>query len=454
MGRHIGQPWPLGSTVTSKGVNFCVAAPNANRIELLIFESGDSTVPDQIIEFDPITNRSGDYWHMEIEEIGIGCCYGYRVFGPIKSGGHGFQPAKVLLDPATRAITGWENYDRKMATGPSPNTRTCLKSIVSERHLFDFKSHPRPRNSWQNTVIYELHIGTFTNNSRKNRSEKMHGAYLDLIEKLPYLKQLGITAIEILPIFIFDPEDAPAGRNNVWGYSPLNWFTPHHEYCKSENPLEARNEIRTLVAACHDAKIEVILDVVYNHTTEGNQDGPTLSWRGLADEDYYQQDSNGSYLDVSGCGNSISANEPITTELIIESMKCWALELGIDGFRFDLGIALSRGKQLQPLEQPPLFTRIDAEPSLSDLKMVSEPWDCGGLYRLDDFPSKSIGTWNGHFRDAIRSFWKGDDSSTWKFSQRLKGSPDLYKRRSAKLGRSINFITAHDGFTLKDLVSF
>ncbi|WP_250397399.1 isoamylase [Synechococcus sp. MU1651] len=453
-GIHPGSPWPLGSSLTSRGVNFVLAAPGADRIELVLYNNGNDRSPERVIELDGRRHRSGDYWHVEVEGVGEGCCYGYRVFGPLAPGGHGFQPSKVLLDPAARAISGWDAYDRVLATGPSPNAHACLKAVVCERDLFDFQAHPRPRHSWQRTVIYELHVGGFTRREDAGVAVEHRGTYLGLIEKLPYLKELGITAVELLPVFCFDPADAPPGRDNVWGYSPLSWFTPHHGYCSSSDPLQARHEVRQLVAACHDAGIEVLLDVVYNHTTEGNRHGPTLSWRGCADNVYYHQNEDGDYQDVSGCGNSIAANAPISTQLILESMRCWALELGVDGFRFDLGIALSRGDQLKPLNKPPLFAAMEADPQLSDLKLVSEPWDCGGLYRLDDFPAKRIGTWNGHFRDGVRRFWKGDDHSTWSLAQRFKGSPDLYDGKPVALGRSVNFITAHDGFTLADLVSY
>ena len=435
-------------------MNFSLAAPAADRIELLLFRNGSDRVPEQVIELDGRRHRSGDYWHVEVEGLNEGCCYGYRVFGPLAPGAHGFCPSKVLLDPAARAITGWDVYDRVLATGPSPNAHACLKGVVSERQRFDFEAHPRPRHSWQRSVIYELHVGAFTRASDSGVDPSNRGTYQGVIEKLPYLQELGVTAIELLPVFSFDPADAPPGRDNVWGYSPLNWFTPHHGYCSGDDPLQARNEMRQLVAACHDAGIEVLLDVVYNHTTEGNRHGPTLSWRGVADSTYYHQNREGEYLDVSGCGNSIAANDPISTQLILESMRCWAVELGIDGFRFDLGIELSRGAQLKPLDHPPLFTAMEADPELSDLKLVSEPWDCGGLYRLNDFPAKRIATWNGHFRDGLRRFWKGDEHSTWALAQRFKGSPDLYDGKAVAMGHSVNFITAHDGFTLADLVSY
>ncbi len=434
-------------------MNFSVAAPTANRLELLIFSHAEAKAPEQVIELCE-QHRSADYWHVEVEGLGAGCCYCYRVFGPIEPGGHGFQPAKVLVDPCARAIDGWDIYQRAAATGASPNSDRCLKSVVCERDPFDFQAHPRPRHSWQETVIYELHIGGFTKRPDSGVSPDRRGTYLGVIEKIPYLKELGVTTIELLPIQAFDPNDAPAGRDNVWGYSPLSWFAPHHEYAVGSDPHSARDQVRDLVAACHDAGIEVLLDVVYNHTTEGNNNGPTLSWRGFADRNYYHQSDAGEYMDVSGCGNSIAANDPLSRQLILESLRCWATELGIDGFRFDLGIALSRGEKLKPLEHPPLFEAMEADPQLSELKLVSEPWDCGGLYRLSDFPAKRIGTWNGHFRDALRSFWKGDEGSTWPLGQRFRGSPDLYNGKAASLGSSVNLITAHDGFSLLDLVSF
>ena len=449
-----GRPWPLGSSVSAHGVNFSVAAPGANRVELLLFESGEAASPCEVIDLESDRHRSGDYWHVELPGLKAGCRYGYRVFGPLAPGGHGFHPGKVLLDPCARAIDGWSVYERGAATGASPNTDCCLKGVVCERDRFDFDAHPRPRHSWQNTVIYELHVGGFTKAEDSGVAPEHRGSLLGVIDKIPYLKSLGVTTIELLPVQAFDPQDAPPGRDNVWGYSPLSWFAPHQGYVCGDDPLLAREQMRALVAACHDAGLEVLLDVVYNHTTEGNGQGPTLSWRGFADRTYYHQNDKGNYLDVSGCGNSIAAHQPISRELILESLRCWALELGVDGFRFDLGIALSRGEGLKPLDKPALFEAMEADPLLSELKLVSEPWDCGGLYRLNDFPAQRIGTWNGRFRDALRSFWKGDDDSTWALAQRLRSSPDLYDGKAASLGRSVNLLTAHDGFTLLDLVSF
>ncbi|WP_411871791.1 glycogen debranching protein [Vulcanococcus limneticus] len=449
-----GHPWPLGATPTARGVNFSVVAPLATRVELLLFAHANAPEPQQVLALDPLHHRSGDHWHGEVEGVGIGCCYGYRVFGPLQPGRHGFNPSKVLLDPCARAIAGWDVYRRADAVGAIPNTASCLKGVVTERERFDFVAAPRPRHNWQRTVIYELHVGGFSRGMGSPVTPELQGTYLGLVEAIPYLQELGVTTVELLPVMAFDPQDAPAGRQNYWGYSPISWMAPHHGYQHGRDPLQLRQQVRQLVTACHQAGIEVLVDVVYNHTSEGNQAGPTLSWRGLDDRLYYHQNARGDYLDVSGCGNSVAANRALVRRLILESMRCWALELGVDGFRFDLGIALSRGEELAPLDLPPLFEEIEADPELADLKLVSEPWDCGGLYRLADFPARRMGAWNGRFRDDLRRFWKGDERSCWPMGQRMEGSPDLYGGQPAGLGRSITFLTAHDGFTLADLVSY
>jgi len=466
---RFGHPWPLGASCTARGVNFSVVAPLATRVELLLFASGEAPEPFQVIDLDA-RHRSGDHWHVEVVGVGIGCCYGYRVFGPLQPGSHGFNPSKVLLDPCARAITGWSVYQRGAAVGAIPNTACCLKGVVTERDRFDFDAAPRPRHSWQKSVIYELHAGGFTRGVGSPVAAERQGTLLGLIEVLPQLRELGVTAIELLPVMAFDPQDAPPGRFNHWGYSPLSWMAPHPGYLCSDDPLQGRREVRQLVTACHQQGLEVLLDVVYNHTTEGNQEGPTLSWRGFGDQLYYHQNGSGDYLDVSGCGNSIAANRPLVRRLILESLRCWAVELGIDGFRFDLGIALSRGEGLTPLDSPPLFEDMEADPDLSDLKLVSEPWDCGGLYRLSDFPAQRVAGWNGRFRDDLRRFWKGDERTTWLLGQRISGNPDLFggqghapsnshgqangQSNGNGVARTITFLTAHDGFTLADLVSF
>ncbi len=441
-----GKPFPLGSSLTSQGINFSLVATNAEYVEILLFEKEDSISPKSIFKLDQ-THNKGPYWHAEIKNLDEGCIYAFRVKQKNNEINNNYEK-KVLLDPCSRGITGWGSYKRENALKKQENTHSCLKSVVCDRKLFNFKDYPRPKHSWEETIIYELHIKAFTESTDKDES-----CFKKFLKKIPYLKELGITTIELLPIFCFDPTDAPNGLKNFWGYSPINWFTPHFEYLSNESPEKNREEFRRFVEECHKADIEVILDVVYNHTCEGDSKGPAISWKGIDENLYYFIGKDKNYQDVSGCGNTIAANRGLVRKLIIESLKCWASELGVDGFRFDLGIALSRGENLSPLENPPIFEDIECEPELIDIKFISEPWDCGGLYKLGDFPSKNTFTWNGHFRDDLRRFWKGDKDTAWNMGDKIKGSPSIYKEDNI-FPKSINFITSHDGFTLKDLVTF
>jgi len=441
-----GKPFPLGSSLTSQGVNFSLIATNAEYVEILLFEKEDSISPKSIFKLDQ-THNKGPYWHAEIKNLDEGCIYAFRVKQKNNEINNNYEK-KVLLDPCSRGITGWGSYKRENALKTQENTNSCLKSVVCDRKLFNFKDYPRPKHSWEETIIYELHIKAFTESTDKDES-----CFKKFLKKIPYLKELGITTIELLPIFCFDPTDSPNGLKNFWGYSPINWFTPHFEYLSNESAEKNREEFRRFVEECHKADIEVILDVVYNHTSEGDSKGPAISWKGIDENLYYFIGKDKNYQDVSGCGNTIAANRGLVRKLIIESLKCWASEFGVDGFRFDLGIALSRGENLSPLENPPIFEDIDCEPELIDIKLISEPWDCGGLYKLGDFPSKNTFTWNGHFRDDLRRFWKGDKDTAWNMSDKIKGSPSIYKEKNI-FPKSINFITSHDGFTLKDLVTF
>ena len=441
-----GKPFPLGSSLTSQGINFSLVATNAEYVEILLFEKEDSISPKSIFKLDQ-THNKGPYWHAEIKNLDEGCIYAFRVKQKNNEINNNYEK-KVLLDPCSRGITGWGSYKRENALKNQENTNSCLKSVVCDRKLFNFKDYPRPKHSWEETIIYELHIKSFTESTDKNES-----CCKKFLKKIPYLKELGITTIELLPIFCFDPTDAPNGLENFWGYSPINWFTPHFEYLSNESAEKNREEFRRFVEECHKADIEVILDVVYNHTCEGDSKGPAISWKGIDENLYYFIGKDKNYQDVSGCGNTIAANRGLVRKLIIESLKCWASELGVDGFRFDLGIALSRGENLSPLDNPPIFEDIECEPELIDIKFISEPWDCGGLYKLGDFPSKNTFTWNGHFRDDLRRFWKGDKDTAWNMSDKIKGTPSIYKEDNI-FPKSINFITSHDGFTLKDLVTF
>ncbi len=441
-----GTPYPLGSSRTSAGVNFSLIATNAEYVEILLFEEEYSISPKYIFKLDQ-KNNTGPYWHAEIKNISEGCIYAFRIKQKNNGINNNYEK-KVLIDPCSRGITGWGTYKRENALKVQENTTTCLKSVVCERKKFNFKDYPRPKHPWEETIIYELHIKAFTESTEGDES-----CCKKFLKKIPYLKELGITTIELLPMFCFDPTDAPNGLENFWGYSPINWFTPHFEYLSNESAEKNREEFRNLVEECHKADIEVILDVVYNHTSEGDSKGPAISWKGIDENLYYFIGKDKNYQDVSGCGNTIAANRGLVRKLIIESLKCWATELGVDGFRFDLGIALTRGENLTPLDNPPIFDDIECEPELIDIKLISEPWDCGGLYKLGNFPSKNTFTWNGHFRDDLRRFWKGDKDTAWNMSDKIKGSPSIYKKDN-NFPKSINFITSHDGFTLKDLVSF
>ena len=448
---NIGKPYPLGSEITSKGVNFSLVAPNAKFIEILLFDNENALSPASVYKLDN-KFKSGPYWHAEIEGLNEGSIYAYRVYQKADCNNTDYS-SKILIDPCSRGITGWEKYRRKDAMSKFDNMNSCLKSVVCSRDKFNFKDYPRPKRSWEESIIYELHINSFTQELNLSNEKSKESCFQKLIKKIPYLKELGITAIELLPIFCFDPTDSPEGLENYWGYSPINWFTPHFKYFSKGSSKDIRRELINFVEECHKHDIEVILDVVYNHTSEGNNEGPVLSWKGIDENLYYFIDEGKNYQDVSGCGNSISANKGLVRKLILESIKCWANEYGIDGFRFDLGIALTRGEELIPLKNPPIFEDIESEPDLTDIKLISEPWDCGGLYKLGDFPSKLTYTWNGHFRDDVRRFWKGDENTTWNIKDKIEGSPELYEKHSATT-KSINFITSHDGFTLKDLVSF
>ena len=443
---NLGKPLPLGSSITSKGVNFSLIASNAEYIEILLFEDEDAVAPKTIFKLGH-KHKTGSYWHAEINNLKEGSIYAFRIKQKDNEINKNHSK-RVLIDPCSRGITGWNNYKRKNALNNFDNIDSCLNSVVCDRKLFNFKDFPRPKHSWEETIIYELHIKAFTKSFNEEES-----CFKNFFKKIPYLKELGITSIELLPVFCFDPSDAPKGLENFWGYSPINWFTPHYQYLSNKSAKQNREEFRKFVEECHKADIEVILDVVYNHTSEGNAEGPAISWKGIDENLYYFIDKDKNYQDVSGCGNTIAANRGLVRKLIIESLKCWANELGVDGFRFDLGIALSRGENLIPLDNPPIFEDIECEPELADIKLISEPWDCGGLYKLNDFPSKKTFTWNGHFRDDIRRFWKGDKDTAWNMSDKIKGSPSHYKENNF-LPKSINFITSHDGFTLKDLVTF
>jgi isoamylase len=300
-----------------------------------------------------------------------------------------------------------------------------------------------------------MHVAGFTRHPSSGVAPANRGTYLGVIEKIPYLQGLGITAVELLPVYQFDAGDAPSGVSNYWGYDPISFFAPHLAYSASKDPLTCLNEFRTMVKELHRAGIEVILDVVYNHTAEGDEHGPTLCFRGLENSFYYILNKDkATYANYTGAGNTLKANHSVVKRLILDSLRYWTSEMHVDGFRFDLASIFSRSESGKPMMNPPILWEIDSDPVLAGSKLIAEAWDAGGLYQVGSFGQDKWKEWNGRFRDDIRSFVKGDQNTVWNLRERMNGSFDLYKEGDRPAGQSINFITCHDGFTLNDLVSF
>ncbi|HEY7318914.1 MAG TPA: glycogen debranching protein GlgX [Candidatus Binatia bacterium] len=451
-----GSTAPLGATVHSGGVNFSVFSKSAARIELLLFDDKTQAHPAKVITLDPRGDRTYHYWHVFVPNIKPGQIYGYRAYGPFApERGLRFDGEKVLLDPYGLAVAVPEAYDRKAASRPGDNAVTALKSIVADPGCYDWQGDQPLRRPFTETIVYELHVRGFTYHPSSGVTPAKRGTYAGLIEKIPYLKDLGVTAVELLPVFQFDPQDAPSGRVNYWGYQPVSFFAPHHAYSSRKEPLGALDEFRDMVKALHRAGIEVILDVVFNHTTEGGANGPTLSYRGLANDFYYilEQDKS-RYADYTGCGNTLNANQPIVRRLIQDSLRYWVTEMHIDGFRFDLASILSRDEAGRPLPNPPVLWDIESDPLLAGTKLIAEAWDAAGLYQVGSFVGDTWQEWNGRFRDDVRRFWKGDEGAVSRVATRLLGSPDIYGHEEREAEQSINFVTCHDGFTLNDLVSY
>ena len=330
-----------------------------------------------------------------------------------------------------------------------------MKSVVADPDLYDWEGDQPLKRPFAETVIYELHVRGFTRHPSSGVAADKSGTYAGLIEKIPYLKDLGITAVELLPVFQFDPQDAPAGRVNYWGYQPVSFFAPHNAYSSRKEPLDVLDEFRDMVKALHRAGIEVILDVVFNHTGEGDHAGPTLCYRGLANDFYYILEKDKScYADYSGCGNTLNANQPIVRRLIQDSLRYWVSQMHVDGFRFDLASILSRDEAGRPLPNPPVLWDIESDPLLAGTKLIAEAWDAAGLYQVGTFVGDAWHEWNGRFRDDARRFLKGDNHCVPDLASRLLGSPDIYGYKEREPEQSINFITCHDGFTLNDLVSY
>ena len=451
-----GRSFPLGATVYPEGVNFSVFSKGAARVELLLFGEMDSPRPERVITLDPHKHRTYYYWHVFVPGLKAGQIYGYRVMGPwTPEKGSRFDPGKVLLDPYGRAVAVPPGYSRDLASGPGENPATAMKSVVADLSRYDWEGDLPLKRPFAQTIIYELHVGGFTRHPSSGVAPEKRGTFAGLMEKIPYLKDLGVTAVELLPVFQFDVQDCPPGLVNYWGYSPVSFFAPHQGYGCQQDPLAVLDEFRDLVKALHRAGIEVILDVVFNHTAEGNHLGPTFCFRGLANEVYYLLEPDRAlYADYSGCGNTLNANQSVVRRLILDSLRYWVKEMHVDGFRFDLASILSRDERGRPLENPPVLWDIESSPLLAGTKLIAEAWDAAGLYQVGRFVGDTWKEWNGRFRDDIRAFLKGDPDTVTPLAQRLLASPDIYGHEEREPEQSINFVTCHDGFTLNDLVSY
>ena len=452
-----GSSYPLGATLVPGGANFSIYSRAAARVELLLFDDEGDAEPARVIRLDPAANRTYHYWHVFVRGIQSGQIYGYRMDGPFDPPrGLRFDPGKLLLDPYGRGVVVPATYSRYAACIEGDNTATAMKSVVVGLDAYDWEEDAPLRRPSSRTVIYEMHVRGFTRHPSSGVSDKMRGTYAGVIEKVPYLQGLGITAVELLPVFQFDEEDCPPGRTNYWGYAPVSFFAPHSAYSnRRDDPIGPVDEFRDMVKALHRAGIEVILDVVFNHTAEGAENGPTQCFRGIDNAAYYILEADRSrYANFSGTGNTLNANHPIVRRMIVDSLRYWVGEMHVDGFRFDLASILARDSNGHVLANPPVLWDIETDPALAGTKVIAEAWDAAGLYQVGSFVGDSWREWNGHFRDDVRDFFRAADHSVTRIADRIIGSPEIFAHEEREAEQSINFVTCHDGFTLNDVVSF
>lgn len=431
---------------------------HATEVELLLFESHDAEGPSQTIALDPKRHNSFHFWHVYVKGLKPGAAYAYRADGPWDlSNGHRFNRKKVLLDPYARGATS-ELWQREKAIDAEDNLKYSMRSVVTDNKKYEWEGDKPPRTPMSKTVIYELHPSGFT---KSPTSAVRHpGKFYGIVEKIPYLKGLGITAVELMPVMDFDSKDAREVEGeklkNYWGYGTVGYFAPEDSYCISPNEGSHLREFCDLVKAMHKAGIEVILDVVFGYTGEGDQNGPVISMKGLDNSIYYllSAENREFYMNFSGCGNTLKANHPIVAKFITDCLEFWVKEMHIDGFRFDEGSILSRDEFGNPMLHPPVIWNIELSPILKNVKIIAEAWDAAGLYQVGKFPGYRWAEWNGRYRDDIRRFVRGDNGMIGAVAERICGSPDLYESSERLPANSINFVAAHDGFTLFDLVSY
>jgi len=455
-----GSRYPAGATVVAGGVNFSIYSRHATHVELLLFDDAVCPEPFQVIPLEARQHRAFFFWHVLVVDLPVGTHYGWRIAGPddVHRSGFRFDREKVLLDPWARCVVDglWQ---RMQACLPGDNSATCMRGVV-ESSDYDWEGDEklgciRP----ERTIIYELHVGGFT---RHPSSAVRHpGSFLGVIEKIPYLMELGVTHVELLPVMAFDEQDMPPGVAglglvNYWGYSTHSFFSPHPGYCVAPSATDHVREFRDMVKALHAAGIGVILDVVFNHTAEGGDGGPLINFKGIGNETFYHLDpaDRAVYRDYTGCGNTLNCNHPLVARFILECLEYWVEEMHVDGFRFDLASVLSRGENGKPLYHAPVLWNIEFSNVLSETRVIAEAWDAAGLYQVGDFPGFRWGEWNGRYRDVMRRFVRGDRGLISEAALRFSGSSDFYQEDDRLPSNSINFITCHDGFTLLDLVSY
>jgi len=456
-----GFPVPHGPTLVDGCVNFALFSRHAEAVSLLLFASA-ATKPGAVIKLDPARNRTGDIWHILVHDLPPDLQYGYRVAGPSDpaGAGHRFAADQVLLDPYARALAGGEQWGRVPDPG-NGHKRGWLRRCLLPDPAFDWEGD-RPLNiPLRDLVIYELHVRGFTNH--ESAAVAHPGTYAGLVDKIPYLRELGVTALELMPVAEFNENELLQHNpvtgerlRNLWGYSPLAFFAPKAGYASDSRNGNQVREFKGMVKALHRAGIEVILDVVYNHTAEGGGDGPVVSFRGLDNTIYYMLEPHSrDYLNFSGCGNTLNCNHPVVRQLIMNCLRYWVTEMHVDGFRFDLASIMGRDATGRILADPPMVELIAEDPVLSRTKIIAEAWDASGLYQVGRFSaSPRWAEWNGHFRDDVRAFLCDREDSVRRLATRIAGSSDLYQRSTLSPLNSINFITSHDGFTLHDLVSY
>jgi len=442
-------PLPYGAIVHDGGVQFVVFSRSAKAMRVLLYRDVAAREPSDIVDFDPDLNRWGDIWSVFVPGAGPGQLYHFQADGPFDpEHGQLFDGQARLIDPYAKALAG----DFQPAEDGTLRPPKCV--VVDDE--FDWQGDRHLRRSLDETVIYELHVRGFT--CAKSSGVNHPGTYLGLIEKIPYLQSLGVTAVELMPVFEFPRNDCFGEKSkhpNYWGYDPLAFFAPHRGYAVADEPGGQVREFKEMVRALHRSGIEVILDVVFNHTAEGNENGPTVSFKGLENRVYYMLENGGrSYRNYSGCGNTFNGNHPIVREMIFHCLRYWVHNYHVDGFRFDLASILSRNREGELVPNPPLVESIGEDPLLADTKIIAEAWDAAGGYQVGGFGSLRWAEWNGRYRDDLRRFWRGDPNMVGLLATRLAGSSDLYQAGGRKPYHSINFITSHDGFTLNDLVSY